>query len=79
MPNGRTLRTLFQISILSKYYFQTVSVHKRTCVDREGVAGGWLNLHTENFHIVKFPSSIILIKLRRMVLTGFSEIWCENH
>jgi hypothetical protein len=56
-----------------------LSTDKSICAEREGVTGGWLKVLTEKLHNVKFPSNIILIKLRRMILTGFSEILWENH
>lgn len=70
---------MLQISILWKYYFPSVSADKRICADREGVAGRWLKLHNGKIDNVKFSSNIILTKLRRMILTVLSEIWCENH
>jgi len=56
-----------------------VSADKLICADREGVAGGWLEVRTEKIHNVKFSSNIILINLNRVILAGFSEIWYENH
>jgi hypothetical protein len=36
-------------------------------------------LYTEKLHGVKFLNAIILIKLRKKMLTGFLEIWWKNH